>query len=167
MVRREPPRRGCIPRTPSPSTAGLPELSNGLPPQLWLHAQCALLSLILYCIKTKGLTYWVSRWVSCQTLRLVPDVTSLQNQSAPPRLPENWVSRWVSCQTMRLCARCHKSAGSVSAPPPAHQMCAMRNDREGQCTRRFESVVCVYVRMCVCMCMCMCMCVCVCVCESA
>ena len=43
------------------------------------------------------------------------------------------------------CARCHNSASSVSAPPPARQMRAMRNGREGRCKRRFEPHVCVCV----------------------
>ena len=32
----------------------------------------------------RRLTYWVSRWVSCQPLCLVPDVTSQQVQSSAP-----------------------------------------------------------------------------------
>ena len=53
------------------------------------------------CFSYLSLPYWVSRWFSCQPLRLVPDVTSGQVQSAPPRLPLR-------------CARCGM-AGKVGA----------------------------------------------------
>ena len=85
------PKCGCMHRAPPHQViAGLPKVSNGLPPQSGCMPlrPLTLICVLFFFVFFLSLPYWASRWVSCQPLRLVPDVTSQQVQSAPPpRLP--------------------------------------------------------------------------------
>ena len=107
----------CAP--PASSTTDLTEFSNGLPPRCGcMHDARSQRFSILFCFPSLTSYLCVSQWVRCLPLRLVPDVTSQQVQSASPCLPHRGTYWAVVGQLPALapCAKRHKSPSSVGAP---------------------------------------------------